>query len=329
MRVISGASRPLGEMRAVLEGAELSPEQMSEGMSQLRPESLKSSAPDLFVIPRTGLANQPWTDVGVAEETRIAFFLPSAELAQQAFSNIRSIGPIHIGQLGRDRLLRYPMDFGEGHAQGAVVFDVAGADGAHYVASLVFNGLIREGHPRWAGVKRTALVDDKRSLEMSWELRTSRPGAVRWRHGSDETSIQMNAPTGNPAVHRIEFRVVFSEIKPGRVRLHTKLGTQPSDVEMDGDFDALAREFRMSAEESLKIERGGGPRCAASTASLWPCRSPTPSPRQPASPTTAPARRRRPTRTIPAGSRSHARVTKTTSPSRDTDGSFAPRAPAG
>jgi predicted Ser/Thr protein kinase len=255
VRVFTPEPRLSREMRMVLEGPDGDPEWRSipRGYSW-QPQ------PHFLVFPHPSPASQPWSDFGSAQQTLVAFVLPTEELAKEAYRKLGS-GPLEFGRVQPPGAFHFDLDPRKPETMTCTLFDVADAHGRHFTGSLRFSaGLIREGHARWAEVRSLAQVDTPNTLELSWEVRTSRPAAVTLRHrtreGGGESMVVRNHPSTETNIYQQSVSLLLYKISDTRVGMRLMNGSQPSTREFDGDFATLAGELRpLRWGGRLKTER--------------------------------------------------------------------------
>ena len=162
-------------MRFLLEGPEFSGDQKVDGKQVVPDDLITDGFSGPIVMPGSSPGNQPWAAFSGAM-TEVAFVLPSPAHAQAAVANFRSIGPISIERNA---------------AQRAVIFDTQIQQGANYIASIQFTPPIRDGDRRWAQINRTLVHEGAKSIEMVFEVRTSRPAGIILQHGIDRSAVMI------------------------------------------------------------------------------------------------------------------------------------------
>ena len=242
------------EMRMLLDGPD------GDTESRLIPRGYTwNPRPDFFVFPRPSPANQPWTDFGSAKQTLIAFVLPTEELAQQAYRRLGS-GPLNFERLLPPGSFSFDLDPRKPETMICTLFTVADEKGQHFTGSLRFAAeLIREGHPRWVEVRSLPTVDSLNTLELSWEVQTSRPSAMtlkhRYRFGGGESMVVHDQPTGGTKLYQQKISALLYKISDTRVGMRLINGPQPNTKEFDGDYATLAEEMRTAPISWCKTER--------------------------------------------------------------------------
>ena len=240
LNVFTPPPAPRFEMRFLLEGPEFSGDQKVDGKQVVPDDLIKDGFSGPIVMPGSSPGNQPWV-VFSGAVTEVAFVLPSPAHAQAAVANFRSIGPIDIERNA---------------AQRAVIFDTSIQEGAIYIASIQFTPPIRDGDGQWAQIHRTAVNESGKSFEMIFEVRTSRPAGIILRHGNGRSAVMMSSSGANSQRYTDTVRLTLSAHTPGLTRLSYNLGGAGSVTEIEGDFDALSREFLATAiDRQLKTER--------------------------------------------------------------------------
>ena len=240
LRVFTPPPVPRFEMRFLLEGPEFSGDQKVDGKQVVPDDLVKDGFSGPIVMPGSSPGNQPWALVSGAQ-TEVAFVLPSPSHAQAAIANFRSIGPISIEPNATQR---------------AVIFDTQFQWSTNYVASIQFTPPIREGDRRWAQINRTLVNESDKSVEMVFEVRTSRPAGIIFQHGNDRSAVTMASPRGDSKRYTDTVRLTLSAHMPNLTRLSHNLGGAGSVTEIEGDFDTLSRELRATAiDGQLKTER--------------------------------------------------------------------------
>jgi predicted Ser/Thr protein kinase len=243
------------EMRMVLDGPD------GDTESRLIPCGYTwNPRPDFFVFPRPSPANQPWTDFGSAKQTLIAFVLPTEELAKEAYRRLGS-GPLNFDRLLPPGSFSFDLDPRKPETMICTLFNVADEKGQHFTGFLRFAAeLMREGHPRWVEVRSLPTVDSLNTLELSWEVQTSRPSAMtlkhRYRFGGGESMVVHDQPTGSTKLYQQKISALLYKISDKRVGMRLINGPQPNTKEFDGNFTTLAEEMRnVSWSGRLKTER--------------------------------------------------------------------------
>jgi predicted Ser/Thr protein kinase len=243
------------EMRMVLEGPDDDPEHRTT------PRGFKRQPwPEVFVFPSPSPAKQPWSDFGSAQQTLVAFVLPTEALAKEAYRKLGS-GPLESGRMQPPGAFHFDLDPAKPETMTCRLFQVADATGPSYTGSLMFSaGFIRNGHPRWVEVRSRGFVDSHRNLEYSWEISTTRPAAVTLRHrtkeGGGETMDVCSQPTGTTKTYQQKINLLLYKISDTRVGMRLMNGTQPNTREFDGDFDAIASDLEpLQSGGTWKTER--------------------------------------------------------------------------
>jgi tRNA A-37 threonylcarbamoyl transferase component Bud32 len=229
------------EMRVVLEGPVNSADQMNIGMPVMPTELAESGFRGTFVTPRGSPGNQPWFNLPGPMSVDLAFAFPTPELAQMAFENVQASQPIDvISNITRRH----------------TIMDVVDPNGVHSTALLLVSAPVREGDPKWVSVDCVSHLSSGSSVDMTWEVRTSRQGAVIRRYDHGATEVVLSGERDKRGLFKTTIRIFLYATGPGRVRLEEWTGASHSNVEMDGDFNALAREFRDTAfPGTIKTER--------------------------------------------------------------------------
>lgn len=235
VRVVTGENCPVLDLRPTLESpaapdAALAPSTPNEVHIALRGET----GPGSYVWPQSPATERFPLSIGARMEFPLAFTLPTPELAQQAFENLRPLGRIEVTP---------------DHPQRVVIFDVTDPHGVQFTASLQFSTPILAGDPRWVQVKTLRTKDTATTLEMSWEILTTRPSAMalsyRGPNGGGHESMDVSDQlVANSTLYRQEVSVLLYKMSDTRVGVRTVLDTQPNATELDGDFATLAKEMR-------------------------------------------------------------------------------------
>ena len=227
----------------VLEGPDADPEQgmIPRGFARL-------PRPDNFVFPNPSPARQPWSDFGSSKQTTIAFVLPSEELAKAAYRRLGSMPPT-FDRIQPPGTFYFDLDPTKPETMTCRLFEVKDAQGQRYAGSLLFSAeRIREGHPRWAELRSLPAVAALNTLELSWEVFTSRPAAMTLRHrckdGGSESMDVCDQPAGNTKLYQQKISVLLYKISDRRVGMRFMNGAQPNTKEFDGEFSTLADELR-------------------------------------------------------------------------------------
>ena len=240
LNVITPPPAPRFEMRFLLEGPEFSGDQKVDGKQVVPDDLIKDGFTGPIVMPGSSLGNQPWVVVS-GVRTEVAFVLPSPAHVQAALANLQAIGPIFIEPNSSQR---------------AMIFDTEKQKGANYIASIQFSPPIREGDRRWAQINRTSVNEGGKSLEMVFEVRTSRPAGIILQHGTARSAVMIYKPRDNSNRYTDTVRLALTPHMANLTRLSYSLGGAGSVMEIEGNFDALSRELRATAiDGQLKTER--------------------------------------------------------------------------
>jgi tRNA A-37 threonylcarbamoyl transferase component Bud32 len=249
VRVVTGENCPVLDLRPTLESpaapdAALPPSTPNEVHIALRSET----GPGSYVWPQSPATERFPLSIGARMEFPLAFTLPTPELAQQAFENLRSLGRIEVTP---------------DHSQRVVIFEVTDPHGVQFTASLQFSTPILAGDPRWVQVNTLPTKDTATTLEMSWEILTTRPSAMTLSYrgpngGGHESMDVCDQLVGNSTLYRQNASVLLYKMSDTRVGVRTVLDTQPNATEITGDFATIAKEMRDMVPwfGRIKPERG-------------------------------------------------------------------------
>jgi predicted Ser/Thr protein kinase len=160
---------------------------------------------------------------------KFAFVFPTHGLARIAYDSLRTIGP---------------MELSYSKTVAGQLFDFTAGDGERYAGDVRFTPPVPQQDRDWMLINRMDVVDSADTLEMSWEIRASREGALEVRHGGNFITATNQSPNPATKLYTREVRVVLSQKAPGRVKMRISLG---GTTEFEGDFEALAKEFRKTA----------------------------------------------------------------------------------
>ncbi|MBL9134022.1 MAG: protein kinase [Verrucomicrobiaceae bacterium] len=218
------------ELRATLEGPTL-------GLAE------SETAPAVngtLVRPSPHTGQQPWhLQAPGSQRWRIAFVLPSRELAVEALKDVKSM-PVE--------------SIAPGKHHRAIVFHLPSTGGGDYRATISAGEITTAGDPRW--VEATGMQSwSGDSVRVAWTVHATVPGTLNYRHGGDSGSarVVVRKPGELPST---ELSIVLIKLAGDRVRFVMLMDGGTATQELAGDFAQLSRELRATAAHSVKTERG-------------------------------------------------------------------------
>ncbi len=229
------------ELRVVLDGPENPGDPIQNGIPVMPMGLANSQFQGTFVTPRASYGNQPWFQVSGPMDVDIAFAFPTRELAMKAFENVLYSQPI-------DALSIVPRRH--------TLMEATETNGTRFTALLLASVPIREGDPKWVSINSVSHIWSGSSMDVTWEVLTSRPCAVVRRYNQSVTGLTLSPERDKRRLFKTTVRVFLYATGPNRVRIQQWVGDNQSYLEMDGDFDRMARELRDTAYlGSIKTER--------------------------------------------------------------------------
>jgi tRNA A-37 threonylcarbamoyl transferase component Bud32 len=240
VRIMTPLPGPPYEMRFLFDGPEFLLDQKVDGRQPVPAGLLEDGFNGVIVTPGASPGNQPWIQAS-GMVTEAAFVLPTPEHAQAAALNFRHLGSIFIEPNSSQR---------------AVIFDTPLQQGANYTAAIQFSPPVGEGDRRWAQINRNHFNESGISTERTFEVRTSRPAGIIFKHGDRRNAIMLTTRRDNRNDYTATVHLVLSAHLPGLSQLHYTINGMSSMSEIEGDFESLVREFRATAIDGrLKTER--------------------------------------------------------------------------
>jgi hypothetical protein len=202
------------------------------------------------VPPTPYVGNRPWRIWSAGPQTwRLGFALPDAALAQEAFANLRPVGPL-------------PAQPRPTFA--ATLFEVGPPGGERYRASLNVTPPVTSGDPNWVSIANFSRSNES-GVTLTWELLASRPGAVRFVRGDNpgvgatrtEPEIRRPAdPLGLEALRRDRPGRTDPARRPPCPARHAHRDTRRRARNSTADFRELVDELLRARNQSFKTVRG-------------------------------------------------------------------------
>jgi hypothetical protein len=194
-----------------------------------------------LVKPSPQVGNQSSQLVPAGRQVcRLAFLLPSAALAEQAFHGLASTStrPVVRGQ------------FLEGS-----VFHVSEAGSEEYHATIrVSTPSAIPANRNWVSISGRLTKDDA-TLHLAWEVTASRPGAASLTRNVHRASTQLQVDSRTGGYHT-SIGMDVTAIGTNRVRIVRQMGGTLSNEEYVGQFADLARELLGTATLTATTARG-------------------------------------------------------------------------
>jgi predicted Ser/Thr protein kinase len=196
-----------------------------------------------FVKPSPYSGNSPyagndtWKILSVGRQTlRMGFVLPDAELARQAFDNLKPNGPkSEGGDLFRtESLFRVRDDIGQG-----------------YAASVTFWPVISSGNPLWVSVMGQ-ISQNATAVDLRWEILASRPGLARFSRAGTPIAVLQPQKGTFGSLLGLPARLTLIKLSTNRVLLTTEVHGTTTREEFAGNFRDLSIELRRTACLSAK-----------------------------------------------------------------------------
>jgi serine/threonine protein kinase len=232
--VATEVGRGSAELRAGLTGPKLSRE-------------AEAALTDTFFPPFAGTLIKPTPHNGNQvfrllsagrQSSRLGFVFPTAALAQDAFANLRPIGPL-------------PAEPGRTFA--GTLFEVGPPGGDVYRATLQVAQPLTSADPNWVTVSGYSQHNET-SVNLTWEVLASRPGmAVLSRANSPIKVLQTHQQT---KLYGVSVQLELTRIDANRVLFVRRIGNTTVREEIAGKFRDLADELLRTARFSAKTERG-------------------------------------------------------------------------
>jgi len=196
-----------------------------------------------FVKPSPYSGNSPyagndtWKILSVGRQTlRMGFVLPDAELARQAFDNLKPNGPKSEGGdlFRRESLFQIRDDIGEG-----------------YAASVTFWPVISSGNPLWVSVMGQ-ISQNATAVDLRWEILASRPSLARFSSAGTPIAVLQRQKGSFGDLLGIPARLTLIKLSTNRVMLTSEVHGTTTREEFEGNFRDLSAELRRTACLSAK-----------------------------------------------------------------------------
>ncbi len=223
------------EVQAALEGPKLSPA-IEAGLA----ETFFPPFAGTLVKPTPFVGNRPWRIWSAGPQTwRLGFVLPDAALAQEAFENLRPIGPL----------------FAEPRRTLAgTLFEVGQPGGAEYRASLNVTPPVGSADPNWVSAWAMTTYNES-GANMNWQVEASQPGIVfLHREGGQSTASLRRDP--KTKLYQTAVSLELTKVGTNRVRLVSRIGGVTAREELTGSFPDLSAELLRYKNMSTKTVRG-------------------------------------------------------------------------
>ncbi len=226
--VITEVGRGNVELRAELQGPEL-------------PRELASTSEPGLIKPSPHTGREPWRSLPMGtQKSQLSFVLPTRELAQEAFRNLRSIGPLPAGDFGR--------------TFAGPLFEVGQPGGESYRAWLRVGQPFTAADPNWMNVYTSQFSAEELTGILAFEVNASRPGTVSLSQGAVRGFTQLQLREGG--LYGATIRLELTKRDENRVQLIERIGGSTSREEVPGNFLELMNELRAAKGLSVKTERG-------------------------------------------------------------------------
>lgn len=190
--------------------------------------------------PRTG--STPWQALpsGI-NKTRLRFALPTRELAQQAFDNLRPLNKENDASGG----LRFA----------GLFFEVSSPRGDTYRARLQIGPLLTAARPEWTNVYVSQFRSEESTCHLSFDIHASQSGTVSLSHDSNRPFVQLQR-LADSNLFGTTLRLELLKVSDDRVTLIRQFGGAISRTDLVGSFEELAEQLRKTKQLSVRIERG-------------------------------------------------------------------------
>jgi predicted Ser/Thr protein kinase len=190
-----------------------------------------------FVKPLPFAGNQTWKILPVGRQTvRMGFVLPDAELARQAFDNLK---PSQAKPAGGD-LFRTES-----------LFKVRDDIGQGYAASLTFWPVISSENPLWVSVMGQ-ISQNATAVDVRWEILGSRPSLARFSRAGTPIAVLQPQSGRLDNLLGIPARLTLIKLSTNRVLLTTEVHGTTTREEFAGNFRDLSAELSHTACLSAK-----------------------------------------------------------------------------
>ena len=232
--VTTEIGRGNAELRAVLDGP-----QLPAGTEAALADTFFPPFIGTFINPTPFAGNHPWRIMTPGNQSWwLGFVLPTAALAQDAFTNLHSIGPL-------------PAEPGRTFA--GTLFEVSQPGGETYRASLQVGPPVTSADPNWVSVSGQRQHDES-AVTLTWDVLASRPGMVQLSRAN--SPIQVLQPFQQTKLYGVSVQLEFTKIDANRVLFVRRIGNTTVREELPGNFRDLAEELLRTASVSAKSVRG-------------------------------------------------------------------------
>jgi hypothetical protein len=223
------------ELRAVLEGPRL-----SAATEAALAEAFFPPFAGTFVKPTPHAGNHTWRILPANPQPwRLGFALPDAELAREAFANLRTIGPLPAVP---------------SRTFAGTLFEVRQINGDVYRASLRVAPPMTSADPNWVSVSGHSQRDES-AVTLTWEVLASRQGMTVLSRANSPLKVFLQAHP-KTKLFGTSIQLELTKAGPDRVLLVRRIGGLVWRQELLGDFHDLADELFRTAGFSAKAERG-------------------------------------------------------------------------
>lgn len=190
-----------------------------------------------FVKPLPFAGNHTWKILPLGRQTlRMGFVLPDAELARQAFDNLK---PSQAKPEGRD-LFRTES-----------LFQLQDDTGEHYGAKLHMLPVISSGNPLWVSVMGQ-ISQNATAVDLRWEILGSRPGLARFSRAGTPIAVLQPQKEAFGDLLGIPARLTLIKLSTNRVMLTSEVHGTTTREEFEGNFRDLSVEMSRTACLSAK-----------------------------------------------------------------------------
>ncbi len=190
-----------------------------------------------FVKPLPFAGNHASQILPIGRQTmRMGFVLPDAELARQAFDNLK---PNQAKPEGQD-LFRTES-----------LFQLQDDTGEHYGAKLHMLPVISSGSPLWVSVMGQ-VSHNETAVDLRWEILGSRPGLARFSRAGTPIAVLQRQKGSFGDLLGLPARLTLIRLSTNRVLLTTEVHGTTTREEFEGNFRDLSAELRRTACLSAK-----------------------------------------------------------------------------
>jgi predicted Ser/Thr protein kinase len=190
-----------------------------------------------FVKPLPFAGNHTWKILPVGRQTlRMGFVLPDAELARQAFDNLK---PSQAKPEGRD-LFRTES-----------LFQLQDDTGEYYGAKLHMLPVISSGNPLWVSVMGQ-ISQNATAVDLRWEILASRPSLARFSRAGTPIAVLQPQKGAFGDLLGVPARLTLIKLSTNRVLLTTEVHGTTTREEFEGNFRDLSAELSRTACLSAK-----------------------------------------------------------------------------